>query len=223
MGMKSGRTSAKDEAYAVLREGILTMELSPGMVISPEETARRLKMSRTPVREAFLRLHEEGLLVILPQRETIVARIDPARMRQERFIRKSLELPVLEQIIGRCRETDFEKMISCIQEQEDCVKESRHISFIHCDMHLHRLFFEIAGQELAWEMLRRVNGHSERFRALYLQDQSALQKASARNRTLLCLIEEEKKGQALEHVREQIERPCPDEASLIRRYPSCFA
>ena len=64
---------ASDAAYAVLRDDILHWITPPGTVFAEVEQAKRLSISRTPVREAFARLTSEGLLVALPGRGLVVS------------------------------------------------------------------------------------------------------------------------------------------------------
>ena len=68
--------SVREQAYQTLRNEIVSMELKPGTVISTQDTATRLNLSRTPVREAFIQLQEERLLEISPQKATVVSKID---------------------------------------------------------------------------------------------------------------------------------------------------
>lgn len=64
---------ASDTAYAALRDDILHWITPPGTVFAEVEQAKRLSLSRTPVREAFARLTAEGLLVALPGRGLVVS------------------------------------------------------------------------------------------------------------------------------------------------------
>ena len=63
-------------AYEALRDEILSMRLTPGQPLDETSLASRFGMSRSPVREALIRLAGEGLVVILPNRSTIVAPLD---------------------------------------------------------------------------------------------------------------------------------------------------
>ena len=75
--------SAQDETFALLRQKIITMELLPGTAMSVYEMSEQLQVSRTPVREAFIRLATESLVEIMPQRKTLVSRIDVSRAQQD--------------------------------------------------------------------------------------------------------------------------------------------
>ncbi len=70
------RGSGARFVYDVLRDEILSLALPPGSPIDEVQISERLEMSRTPVREALVRLAGEGLVVTLPNRSTVVAPID---------------------------------------------------------------------------------------------------------------------------------------------------
>jgi DNA-binding GntR family transcriptional regulator len=65
--------------YEVLRREILSLTLSPGELLDEMSLSRRFRFSRSPIREALIRLAGDGLVVTLPNRTTIVAPVDIAR------------------------------------------------------------------------------------------------------------------------------------------------
>jgi DNA-binding GntR family transcriptional regulator len=75
------RTLLRDRAYAVIRDAIVAGELEPGAVVRDAELAERLGLSRAPVREAFSRLVDEGLLESKPQSYTRVTELVTADVR----------------------------------------------------------------------------------------------------------------------------------------------
>ncbi len=83
MGGKTGTSQAERKrgegvrrVYEILRDDILDLRLAPGSPIDEVQLADRLSMSRTPIREALVRLAAEGLVTTLPNRSTVVANID---------------------------------------------------------------------------------------------------------------------------------------------------
>lgn len=95
------RKSIQTLVYEELKKNIMLMKLKPGQAMSTQEMATKLNVSRTPVREAFLRLQSEGLVEMIPQRETMVSKIDLKRVDQEKFIRESLELGVINNFLEK--------------------------------------------------------------------------------------------------------------------------
>ncbi|MGQ4510822.1 FCD domain-containing protein [Streptomyces sp. DW26H14] len=85
------RTSASDTAYALTKELILTGRLPGGSLISEGEIAVRTSLSRTPVREAFLRLQSEDLLELHPKRGAVVVPVTPGEAEDVLELRQALE------------------------------------------------------------------------------------------------------------------------------------
>src|SRR5690606_27514096 len=85
------KVSRVDEAYARLKQEILDTRLPPGLQATEPEFALRLGMSRTPVREALIRLEAEGLVQVIPRRGARVLPISPEDMREIYAILVALE------------------------------------------------------------------------------------------------------------------------------------
>ena len=86
---------AAPQVFERLRASIVGMDLVPGTVLPRAELAAALGLSQTPVRDALMRLSEEGLVDIFPQHTTVVSRIDIAAAWQAQFLRRSLELEIV--------------------------------------------------------------------------------------------------------------------------------
>jgi DNA-binding GntR family transcriptional regulator len=88
-------SSVAVQVHCHLRQLILRLNLKPGEVLSENELSLKLGVSRTPVREAFIRLSEEGLVDIFPQRGTIVAPIRMSEIKEAQFLREILETAIV--------------------------------------------------------------------------------------------------------------------------------
>jgi DNA-binding GntR family transcriptional regulator len=98
---RARRSSLVDGAYAVLKERILHNALPPGHVALEQELADELGMSRTPLREALIRLAEDGLVEIQPRRGIRVLPVSPADMREIYELLYALESTAAELIAAR--------------------------------------------------------------------------------------------------------------------------
>ena len=104
MATKSaGRPAAKDRALDYVKNQVLTGAFPGGELISEGEVAAALGMSRTPVREAFLRLEAEGLLRLYPQRGALVVPVSSEESRSVIEARLLLEQFAAGKVIGRGR------------------------------------------------------------------------------------------------------------------------
>lgn len=93
---KAPNETVREYAYRVLYENIMSLKLPPGTAMSEQELSGILNVSRTPVREAFIRLSQKGLLEILPQRGTFVSKIHTEQLAEFRFFRVTLERAIVE-------------------------------------------------------------------------------------------------------------------------------
>lgn len=160
--------SIQDQVYQALRQAILNLSLIPGHVMSTQEMAGLLGVSRTPVREAFIRLQRDGLVVIQPQRDTVVTRIDMARVRQERFMRVCLERAALADFVRRKDFSALSRLSGLIEKQMAASVENRNEDFLAYDDEFHQIIFETAGQALSWDIIAQTSTHHRRVRLLSL-------------------------------------------------------
>ncbi|WP_214369871.1 GntR family transcriptional regulator [Pseudonocardia sp. H11422] len=90
---------AADRAYAVTKELVLTGELPGGHLFSEGDIAARLCISRTPVREAFLRLQAEDLLRLIPKRGAVVVPVPPGEADDVLDAREALETAAVRRLL----------------------------------------------------------------------------------------------------------------------------
>ena len=155
-----------DTVYSALRNSIINLNLAPGSSISEKEISKKFEVSRTPVREAFIHLSMEGLVKVIPQKETQVSLIDLARVKQEFFLRESLETAVLEMIVSKKGGKYFSEMENLIESQINDLKKKSYVEFMNHDDRFHEILFEAADQHLSWEVLSSMSGHYHRARML---------------------------------------------------------
>ena len=78
------------QIYHFLQSAIVSVHLIPGAGLKEKEIIERLGVSRTPIREAMLRLEDEGLIEIYPQSGTYVSKIKIETVRESQFIREAM-------------------------------------------------------------------------------------------------------------------------------------
>jgi GntR family transcriptional regulator, rspAB operon transcriptional repressor len=159
--------SLNDVTYDAIKKDIMDMTLEPGMNVSVQKLSERYGVSRTPVREAIVRLQQSGLVEIYPQRKTMVSKIDLDRVCEELFIRTSLESAVVDKFIRRCSELVGDTMQELINKQKKYMEKAQLTEFYSKENRLHQLIFETAGQALAWKTIENVASHYSRIRILH--------------------------------------------------------
>lgn len=159
--------SLNDVTYNKIKDDIMNMTLEPGMDVSVQKLSERYGVSRTPVREAVVRLQQSGLVEIYPQRKTVVSKIDLQRVREEWFIRTSLESAVIDEFIRKCSELVADTMQELINKQKKYMDKKYFREFYFKDNRFHQLIFQTAGEELSWFTIEEVASHYNRIRLLY--------------------------------------------------------
>lgn len=159
-------SSVQEMVYRTLRDKIVSMELKPGTTISTQEIADSMSVSRTPVREAFIRLQREDLLDVTPQRSTIVSKINMDRVYQERFIREALEIEVAQKFIEVATPEVLARMRRNIEKQYAAIEEQRYVDYLELDNALHQTAFTETHEDLGRSIVQQMNGHYDRIRLI---------------------------------------------------------
>ncbi|MGC3983784.1 MAG: GntR family transcriptional regulator [Pseudorhodoferax sp.] len=151
-----------------LREAILDLELVPGTVLARQALAEQFGVSQTPVREALLRLAEEGLVDVFPQHATLVSRIDLRAARQAHFLRRSIELELVRELALRRPQGLVEALRRQIALQQALAEAQQYGEFVAADRQFHQLLYAAADMAALVELVGRVSGHVDRLRRLHL-------------------------------------------------------
>ncbi|MFN3525630.1 MAG: GntR family transcriptional regulator [Paracoccus sp. (in: a-proteobacteria)] len=160
--MQRKRTRA-DIIHDELRHMIVTYQLRPGEPIVERDLCERFGVSRTPLREAVLRLAEHGLVTVAPQHGTFVSAISPRDVRLAHFLRENLEIPVIRRIAadpGR----DLTRLRALLLEQKILAARNDQPGFILLDDQFHEALFTAAGLAELWGVIHAKKGHLDRIR-----------------------------------------------------------
>lgn len=211
-----------DFTYKTLRDNIINWNLKPGTMMSEKEVSVALNVSRTPVREAFIKMSKEGLVDILPQRGTIVSKIDLKRVEDERFIRESLELSVF-----NIAALDFSKdaltaLEDNIQHQAKALKEDQQEKFFRLDEEFHKIIFQACGKELCWEVIQNVSGHYKRIRVMTLWNEESSQLILNQHQLLLDSIKNNDVNSADKVLKKHLCKLKDEELEMKQKYPDYF-
>ena len=164
---ETGEETMALRVVGALRDDIVTMALKPGDVISESDIAGRYGVSRQPVREAFIRLAQQGLLLIRPKRATVVKKISPEGVRQSRFIRESIEVEIIRRVASHPGEAKA-VLGELIAEQDAASSAGDSRRFHTLDELLHRTLARLAGVEYAWQLIDDHKMQLDRVRYLTL-------------------------------------------------------
>ena len=146
-----GRVAAKDRAHDYVKRQVLTGAFPGGELISEGEVAAALGMSRTPVREAFLRLEAEGLLRLYPQRGALVVPVSSEEARAVIEARLVLEQFAVAKVIARgpaARTAVFERLSAELQRQRDAAAKADWEGFADADRAFHGVTLQESGNAI---------------------------------------------------------------------------
>jgi len=159
---------AAPQVFEHMREQILSLVLPPGTVLSRPDLALQYGISQTPVRDALMRLAEEGLVDVFPQHATRVSRIDVALARQAHFLRRSIELEITRTLAATADPALVERLRATVTRQQHMLEMDDLAEFTANDQYFHRQMYEAAAVPDLFALVRRQSGHLDRLRRLHL-------------------------------------------------------
>jgi GntR family transcriptional regulator, rspAB operon transcriptional repressor len=189
---RSGRpraATAASKIYSELRAELVSLQRRPGEVVSEAEIALAYGISRTPVREAILKLSDEGLLEIFPQSGIFVSRIPLAALPEAIIIRKALEATTAQMAAERATASQILVLHSILQRQREASAAGDSDSFHRADEMFHATIAEVAGYPGIWSLIQQVKVHVDRYRRLTLPQAGRIPRVIAEHEAVLDAIE----------------------------------
>jgi DNA-binding GntR family transcriptional regulator len=159
---------ASAQVFDHLRNMIITLSLKPGTVLPRVELAEYFALSLTPIRDALMRLEEEGLVDIYPQHATVVRPIDVHSARQAHFLRLAMELEIVHTLASSPQPGLVHNLQAMLAQQKSAFEHEDYDRFAAGDQSFHRLMYQAANVESLWDLLRRNSGNLDRLRRLHL-------------------------------------------------------
>jgi DNA-binding GntR family transcriptional regulator len=167
--MATRPATAASRIFEALRERIASLELPPGAPLSEKDCAQAFGVSRTPVREALLRLAEDQLVDIYPQSGTFVSRVSASAARDAMAIRGALERFAVREAAKRAGAADISALDRLLRDQRNGAAANEIAAFHEADEAMHRTISVIAGHPNIWRVVKREKTHVDRVRLLSLQ------------------------------------------------------
>ena len=216
-------SSVQEMVYRTLRDKIVNMELKPGTVISTQEIADSMSVSRTPVREAFIRLQREDLLDVAPQRSTIVSKINMDRVYQERFIREALEIEAMQKFVEVATAESLNRMRRNIEKQYAAIAEQRYIDFLELDNAFHQAAFTETHEDLGRSIVQQMNGHYDRIRLISAWEGQIVSAAMQEHERYVDYIERKDTARARKLLRTHLQALRVQEEILLTNWSEYFS
>ncbi len=163
------RGSGVKVVYDILRDEILDLELPPGSPIDEVQLSERFGMSRTPIREALVRLAGEGLIDTLPNRSTMVSQIDFLNMHNY-FDALVLMYRVTTQLAAKNHRPEDLEVVRALQAAfADAVESQDALAMISTNAALHLAIAEAGRNSYFTSLFSRLLNEGRRILRLYYQ------------------------------------------------------
>lgn len=198
--------SLSNEAYARLEELIITLQLPPGEAVSEAMLSDMLGIGRTPVREALQRLVREGLIVVLPQRGTLVSEIDVAMQLRAVEVRREVERLIVT-LASRRGTVEERKAFATLAARFETTAEAasrtgapdtkRDKVFMRTDREFNELCVKASRNEFAANAVGLMHGLCRRFFFAHFREPKVLERTARLHAALARMISKgDEKGAA---------------------------
>lgn len=162
-------STISESVYKRLYGQIISLELPPGTPISENAVATSEGVSRTPVREAVLRLSEEKLVEVVPKSGTFVARIPTSALPEALVARRGLEAMTVRSAARIATKSQLLSLYACLEKFNEAIAASDFHALHHVDEEFHHLIAQIGRLPGLWTLVQQVKVQIDRYRCLTLQ------------------------------------------------------
>lgn len=173
MSVAARRTNAGD-VFDYLHGEIVSLRLLPGTRISEVEIAKQFDVSRQPVREAFIRLSNLGLLLVRPQRATVVRKFSSQDIMRARFIRTAVECEVLREACKIQSKQVMPRLEKNLSDQKRALDANDVDRFHSYDYDFHRLLCRAADRDYVFETIAENKARVDRLCVLSLSEPATM-------------------------------------------------
>ncbi|WP_028217761.1 GntR family transcriptional regulator [Paraburkholderia oxyphila] len=210
------------QIFRALREAIFAGQIMPGMPLSEKEVSDMFQVSRQPVREAFIKLVETGVLQVLPQRGTLVKKISPRKVREGRFIREAIETAVARKAAESITDAQLQVLADNLRDQKLAAKVNDTAAFLALDEAFHFSIAQSIDCTAAWETIQDIKAQMDRVRYLSLPDVSPLSLLIKQHAEILSALRSHDPGAAEEAMRQHLREVLVSLGPIAARYPDWF-
>ena len=167
---KIDRTFIKDKAYETLCQWIITGELQPNTKLRVNELSELLGVSRTPVREALLRLEDDGLIITKANRWTIVAPINLDDSVNIYSVILSLETLALRQAFPKIKKTDLKELEFLNEKIITAIKNENYLEILKADNDFHNKIIELSGNNEIFPIIDSLKKRVQRIELYFFKN-----------------------------------------------------
>lgn len=205
--LKTKKKSLTDVAFEEIKELILNEEIEPGEIVSENQLAEYLNMSRTPIREAIRRLEADGILISRQGYGTIVRTLTLKDIEDVFEVREAMELIAAETAIHNISneeiqdvKNNFINLLERYHKGEVIEKEE----FTAIDGQIHDLIVKKSDNEYVKMLMERIDFNVSRYRSMSYKVSLDLEESTNQHLKLLKYMEERNVEVFKEHLKEHL-------------------
>ena len=219
---KLAKESNRDYALRVIRENIVNLELAPGTMLSEQDIANELNLSRTPVHEAMQELSSTKIIEILPQRGSLVSLIDMALVDEAIFVRSTIECAITEMACQKATEKDIQELEENVTLQQFYYEKKNLDKIMELDNAFHEIMYRITNKMQCHFMVRLISIHYDRIRELHLHSFNP-ERIINEHKAILEAFKNKDSKAAKEAITKHLSREHTQEDEIKKKYPQYFA
>lgn len=215
--------SLAQRVYLSLKAAILSLAYRPGEALRKPEICEALGVSRSPVSEAVARLAAEGLVDVVPQSGTFVARFSMAEIRESAFLREALELAAIEIVARTITDDQIVLLRRNLRVQEALVADGDVAGFYQMDRQMHEMILSFTGYRRLATLAETSWVHVNRARQLILPQPGRVQDTLTEHQRILSALEAHDPAASREATRHHLGQLLTFVEPLAKTRPDLFA
>jgi DNA-binding GntR family transcriptional regulator len=206
-----------------LKKAIMEMSLTPGQIISEAEVGHLFGASRTPVRESFTSLRDQGLIVTYPSRGSFVSKLSISHIKSAQFIRESLEISVAEYHCENGLSDDtIDEIADNLSKQKALIRDGFTSSFHELDDNFHAALADSVAHNSISRIVQREKAVLDRLRMLSLHSPEHINTLVKDHWEIFETIRKRDAASARKAVRTHIRRVLGTLADMVDRHDEYF-
>ncbi|MFN6925810.1 MAG: GntR family transcriptional regulator [Tabrizicola sp.] len=214
--------SLGQRVYQTLRKAILSLAYKPGEILRKPDICEALGVSRSPVADAVARLQAEGLVDVVPQAGTFVARFSMQEIREGAFLREAIEVAAIERVAERITDEQVQLLRRNLTVQAALVADGDIAGFYATDAAMHELLLSFTGFPKLAQVADTAWLHVNRARQLILPVPGRVQATLAEHQAILAALEARDPAAARDAVQRHLRQLITYLEPLERDRPDLF-
>ncbi|AML51838.1 GntR family transcriptional regulator [Falsihalocynthiibacter arcticus] len=211
------------QVYGVLRYSIIEMSIEPGKLIPERDVCDLLDVSRTPIREALLRLSDEGLVHIIPNSGTYVSKIDLDSVFEGQLVRRALERETVRIAALRMTQESRSQLDISMFSQRRLAQDRDLAAFYEADEEFHKLICRIGTSDRVWRIIHSAKAQLDRVRRLAFPLPNHMETVLEEHETIVAAIVAGDSTSAEQAIDRHLNRVVETVKALVNGKPELFS